>query len=96
MHATPAADRKAEVTTRFIRDDKCVEISIRDRGCGIPPADLERIFQPFMSTKLHGMGLGLAICRSVVESHRGHLWAENGAEHGAIFHLKVPVEGGLQ
>ena len=52
------------------------------------PGDTERIFQPFVTTKSHGLGLGLAICRSVAEAHHGVLWAENAPEGGAIFHIQ--------
>jgi signal transduction histidine kinase len=65
-----------------------------DSGGGIPPGELERIFQPFVTTKPNGMGMGLAICRTVAESHRGRLWAEAGPG-GATFHLQVPVGGAL-
>ena len=66
-----------------------------DSGCGIPPGDLERIFQPFVTTKSNGMGMGLAICRSVAESHRGQLWAENGAGRRRDIPSAVPVGGAL-
>ncbi len=91
----PVADRRVNLTTRFLPDDSCVQVTVSDNGIGIPAGDLERIFQPFVTTKSHGMGLGLAICRSVAESHRGRLWAESGPEGGATFHLRVPVGGEL-
>jgi C4-dicarboxylate-specific signal transduction histidine kinase len=68
-----------------------VEISVADCGAGIAPADLERIFEPFVSTKAQGLGLGLAICRSIVEAHRGRLWAGNNADGGATLHCELPV-----
>ena len=74
---------------------EAAEITVRDNGTGIPPGDTERIFQPFVTTKSHGLGLGLAICRSVAEAHQGVMWAENAAEGGAIFHMKIPIAGGL-
>jgi PAS domain S-box-containing protein len=69
-----------------------VEISVTDAGEGIPPQDLERIFEPFVTTKSHGMGLGLAICRSIAEAHGGRLWATNNVERGATFHFELPVQ----
>ena len=63
-----------------------------DRGTGIPPADLERIFEPFVTTKAQGMGLGLAICRSIVEAHGGRLWATNNADLGATLHCELPAQ----
>jgi C4-dicarboxylate-specific signal transduction histidine kinase len=94
MVATPLPRRQAVLTTRFLPASEAVEITVRDNGTGIAPGDNERIFQPFVTTKSHGLGLGLAICRSVAEAHHGVLWAENAPEGGAIFHIKVPIAGG--
>jgi two-component system sensor kinase FixL len=68
-----------------------IEISVADRGAGIPLADLERIFEPFVTTKSHGLGLGLAICRSIVAAHGGRLWATNNADRGATLHCELPA-----
>jgi len=65
------------------------EFAVADRGAGIAPADRERIFEPFVTTKIQGLGLGLAICRSIVEAHRGRLWATNDAERGASLHCEL-------
>jgi len=67
-----------------------VEVSVADKGAGIPSADLERIFEPFVTTKSHGLGLGLAICRSIVEAHGGRLWATNNPDRGATLHCELP------
>jgi signal transduction histidine kinase len=67
-----------------------VEVSVADRGAGIPSADLERIFEPFVTTKSHGLGLGLSICRSIVEAHGGRLWATSNADRGATLHCEFP------
>jgi C4-dicarboxylate-specific signal transduction histidine kinase len=69
-----------------------VEISVADRGAGIPSADLERIFEPFVTTKSHGMGLGLTICRSIVDAHGGRLWATNNSDGGATLHCELPAQ----
>jgi len=71
-----------------------VEVSVADSGAGIPSADIERIFEPFMTTKSKGMGLGLAICRSIAEAHGGRLWATNNADRGATLHCELPAMRG--
>ena len=68
-----------------------VEVYVVDRGAGIPMANLEAIFQPFVTTKASGMGLGLAICKSIVEAHGGRLWATNNADRGATLHCELPA-----
>jgi PAS domain S-box-containing protein len=70
-----------------------VRVSIGDRGCGIPQEKLERVFEPFFTTKRQGMGLGLAVCRSIIEAHRGRLWAESEPGSGATFHFTIPKAG---
>jgi signal transduction histidine kinase len=95
MVATPLGLRQVTVSTRFIAHSEAAEITVQDNGPGIAPGDTDRIFQPFVTTKTHGLGLGLAICRSVAEAHHGVLWAENAPEGGAIFHIKIPIAGGL-
>ena len=59
-----------------------VEITVRDSGPGVPVSDIERIFEPLFSTKPDGLGMGLAICRTIIEAHEGRLWAENVALGG--------------
>ena len=85
------ADRRLLVRTRTTAHGN-VEVSVADRGAGIPLADLERIFEPFVTTKATGMGLGLAICRSIVEAHGGRLWATNNADRGATLHCELPAK----
>jgi signal transduction histidine kinase len=84
-----AENRELVVATRFTETNG-VEVSVCDNGSGIPPADLERIFEPFVTTKSHGTGLGLSVCRTIVAAHGGRLWAENNAGGGATFRFTVP------
>ena len=71
-----------------------VEVSVSDRGTGLTGDQLDKIFQPFYTTKRDGLGMGLSISRSIIEAHGGRLWAKNNAEHrGATFSFTVPVEG---
>jgi two-component system sensor kinase FixL len=69
-----------------------VAIAISDNGDGIAPQDIERIFEPFVTSKSHGIGLGLAICRSIIEAHGGRLWASNNASRGATMEFELPPE----
>ncbi|HET7808951.1 MAG TPA: ATP-binding protein [Steroidobacteraceae bacterium] len=94
MVGTPIARRQVTISTRFVAHAEAAEITVRDNGPGIAAGDTDRIFQPFVTTKAHGLGLGLAICRSVAEAHHGVLWAENAPEGGAVFHIKIPIAGG--
>jgi C4-dicarboxylate-specific signal transduction histidine kinase len=64
-----------------------VGVSIADNGKGISPQDTERIFSPLFTTKRDGMGMGLAICRSIIESHDGRLWVAPNAPRGAVFYF---------
>jgi signal transduction histidine kinase len=68
-----------------------VRVSIADQGCGIPPERIERIFQPFFTTKEIGMGLGLAVCRTIVSAHGGELSAINNPGRGATFQFTLPA-----
>ncbi len=90
MSATPAEHREILVTSRSAPSS--VTVSIADRGCGIPPEVREQLFQPFFSTKAEGMGMGLNICRSIIEFHRGRVWAEPNPEGGSIFSFTLPVD----
>jgi len=67
-----------------------VLIMVEDSGPGIDPRDMDRIFNAFFTTKSHGMGLGLSICQSIVESHGGRLWASARSPHGSIFYVQLP------
>ena len=69
-----------------------VRVAVRDRGCGLTSDKLGKIFKPFYTTKRDGLGMGLSISRSIVESHGGRLWAENNPDSGATFYFTVPVE----
>jgi PAS domain S-box-containing protein len=68
-----------------------VVVTVQDSGTGIDPENIERIFNRFFSTKTQGMGMGLAICRSIIETHNGRLWAEAGVDHGSLFRISLPI-----
>jgi signal transduction histidine kinase len=88
MSETPRDQRRIIVRTRS--GAKMVDLQIQDHGCGISPEQLDRIFEPFQSTRSEGLGMGLAICRRIAESHGGTLHARNHEAGGAVFIYSVP------
>ena len=88
MQETPAGERHLTIRSRASGDDT-VEVEISDRGRGIDPQLEASLFTPFFSTKSHGMGLGLHICRSIVEAHGGHIWVSPNAGSGVTFHFSL-------
>jgi len=76
-----------------LHDSRSILVSVEDSGVGLRPETEERIFEPFFTTKPQGIGMGLSISRSIVESHRGHLWAEPGRS-GALFQFTIPLDAG--
>jgi two-component system, LuxR family, sensor kinase FixL len=91
MSARQTPERRLTVATFRDREAE-VRVSVVDCGTGIPADELERVFTPFFTTKEHGLGLGLSICRSIVVAHGGRLWASNNQDCGATFHLTLPVQ----
>jgi len=92
-HRPNAVDPVIRVVVRDHGDT--VRISVVDQGPGVDEATAERLFEPFYSTKSDGMGMGLNICRSIIESHRGRLWVENNVESdgmivGCTFNIGLP------
>jgi len=71
-----------------------VLVSISDTGSGIGVADLSRIFKPMFTTKARGMGMGLSICKSIIESHHGQIWVSTGPPRGSVFHFELPLYRG--
>jgi signal transduction histidine kinase len=72
-----------------------VEVAVMDSGEGIAPDQLPRLFETFFTTKAEGMGLGLSLAQSIIQLHRGRIWAENNSSRGATFHFTLPVSGDL-
>lgn len=85
-------DRPKQLTVRTaMNEPDRVTLAVQDSGPGVEPANLERVFDAFYTTKPGGLGMGLAVCRAIVETHGGKLWATSGAPHGAVFQLTLPV-----
>jgi C4-dicarboxylate-specific signal transduction histidine kinase len=92
----PATERQVSVRVAP-NGAQTVVVCVRDQGRGLPSDQLEKIFQPFYTTKREGLGMGLSISRSIIEAHGGHLWAENNADgRGASFYFTVPVERSVE
>src|SRR5262245_30443935 len=84
-------DRPRVLSVGTQMSDAGVLISVADCGIGIDPDSMDRIFEAFFTTKPQGMGMGLSICRSIVEAHGGRLWAAPGSPHGSIFNVQLPI-----
>jgi signal transduction histidine kinase len=89
MNDTPTASRIINIRTS--RVGEFAELSVSDRGLGIPQDRLKKIFEPFFSSKDDGMGMGLSITRTIVEAHRGRTWAKNRDHGGASFRVELPL-----
>ena len=86
-----ATNGRREVTSSTSVDEASAKISIADSGPGVPSDKLKAIFEPFFTTKGDGMGMGLSIARTIVETHGGRIWAENHTGGGAVFHVSLPL-----
>ena len=89
MKDTPSENRI--ITIRTSRVEKFAELSVSDRGPGIPEDKLKEIFELFFTSKAEGMGMGLSIARTIIEAHNGQIWAENQDHGGATFKIKLPI-----
>jgi signal transduction histidine kinase len=90
IDATTDQNRVVWVTTE-VRGSDAIAVAIKDSGPGIDPEKLDRIFTAFVTTKSQGMGLGLAICRMIIEQHGGHLTASSDGKNGALFQFVLPI-----
>ena len=87
------AERTRElIVTSTLAEPGSVLVSVEDTGVGLDPAVAKRIFEPFFTTKSDGLGIGLSICRSIIEGHRGRLWVSPPVPHGAAIRFTVPIE----
>jgi PAS domain S-box-containing protein len=89
------ADRPRELVIRSLLDEKQIIVSVTDCGVGISPENAAHLFNPFFTTKSNGMGMGLSICRSIMEAHGGRLWATEAMPRGATFQFTLPVNADI-
>ena len=91
--ASVAEPRVLSIKSEFTEHNS-VLVSIADTGSGIDVANLNRIFAPMFTTKTRGMGMGLSICKSIIDSHNGGIWVSAGVPRGSIFHFELPLRRG--
>jgi len=90
MSAADGGPRELLISTESIGSEG-VRVGVRDTGPGLSPDSLPRLFEPFYTTKAGGMGMGLVICRSIIEAHGGRLWATACEPRGALFQFAIPA-----
>jgi signal transduction histidine kinase len=90
MSSVPSGSRHVRVVTR-LKENSAVLLSVQDSGHGITAEDQDQVFEPFFTTKPSGMGLGLAICRTVAQDHGGNLRLVETSSHGSIFEIELPI-----
>ena len=90
MQQTPPEVRTLNLAAR-LDGEGMVEVTVADRGCGMTDDQVERLYTPFFTTKAEGMGMGLNICRSIVEFHDGRLWVQPNPGGGSVFRFTLPV-----
>jgi two-component system sensor kinase FixL len=90
LEAMAESPRKEIVVSAFPADGDMIEVRVADTGPGLSPVVREKLFKPFTTTKTHGMGVGLSICRSIVEAHGGKLWATDNPGGGTLFCFTLP------
>ncbi|HYD58997.1 MAG TPA: ATP-binding protein [Noviherbaspirillum sp.] len=90
MRTQPMHLRRVKAQVQHIGAEE-VQVSVCDTGIGIPPDQIEDVFEAFWTSKSQGLGMGLAVCRSIVEAHCGRIWAERNSEHGVTFLFHLPA-----
>ena len=86
-----SSERRLLIASQW--ENGAVRVSVSDSGSGIPGEKMEQVFERFFTTKKEGMGLGLSICRTIIDAHRGKIWATNNGGCGATFHFSLPIVG---
>lgn len=89
----PVSSREVKVDSRMLPDGMA-SVAVADSGIGVPAQDLDRLFDLFFTTKPDGTGMGLPICKSIIEAHGGRLSAESDGCRGSVFRFTIPTDGG--
>jgi signal transduction histidine kinase len=84
--------RPRQLFIRIELDGKHVRLAVQDSGVGFDPEAVDRLFEPFYTTKQDGMGIGLSVSRSIIEAHRGRLWATRDEGQGSTFTFSIPCD----
>ena len=90
MSSVEEGARELSISTKQSQTSDIL-VAVHDSGPGIDPEHLDRVFEPFYTTKTSGIGMGLSICRSIIAAHGGRLWAEANQPRGAIFQFTLPA-----
>ena len=90
MGSVVDGQRLLHIETKF-DDSQNIILTVQDSGVGVDPENVERISDRFFTTKTNGKGMGLKICRSIIETHNGRLWAEPGIHQGSLFRISLPT-----
>ncbi len=93
MEQTEVGPREIHLKTEQENPD-AITVSLKDTGRGLTDEELEKIFEPFWTSKAEGLGLGLSICRSIISAHGGRLWATANADRGATLLFTLPLSQG--
>src|SRR5437667_9185967 len=89
MTASDSSERQLLITSKL--ENGAVRMSVTDRGGGIPEEKRKQVFERFFTTKKEGMGLGLSICRTIINAHQGEIWATKNSDRGATFHFSLLI-----
>lgn len=92
MGSDEGQDLRTLLISTATTESEGILVEFQDSGPGLCPAGLDRVFEPFYTTKPAGLGMGLSICRSIIEAHGGRLWANSGLARGATFSFTLPVQ----
>ena len=92
MSAIGEGPRELQISIDAVPSEGSVRVGVRDTGPGLSPESIPRLFEPFYTTKPEGMGIGLSICRSIIEAHGGRLWATKCEPRGALFQFTIPAD----